>query len=155
MLLCNAAYAAAQAGDRQRCAELLDDADAAARLLGADRNHHWTAFGPTNVTLHRISAAFALGDAGTAIALARTVNPAAIPVVERQARYWVDVARSYQQWDKSAKCYQALRIAERVAPDEVRNRPVVRTLTAGLLSAPAHSGMRGLREFAARVGAPA
>jgi hypothetical protein len=78
MLLCNAGYAAAQAGDRSRCAELLDEADAAAARLGGDRNEHWTAFGPTEVLLHRISAAWRLGDAGTAISYARKIRTGTI-----------------------------------------------------------------------------
>ncbi|MGH3681146.1 MAG: hypothetical protein ACRDT2_13000 [Natronosporangium sp.] len=151
MLQCNAAYAAAQAGDRSRANELLDHADQAAARLGGDHNAYWTAFGPTNVISHRISAASALGDAGTAIAHAARVPPGAIRIPERLSRYWVDVARAYQQWGKPARCYQALLIAERHAPEEVRSRPVVRTLAAELLCAPRQAGMTGLREFATRV----
>ncbi len=153
MLLCNAGYAAAQAGDRARSTELLDAAGTAADQLGSDRNAHWTAFGPTNVTLHRISAAYALGDAGTAIDLAATVPSATLRIPERQSRFWVDVARAYHQWNKPAKCYQALIIAERLAPEEVRSRPVVRTLAERLLSAPTKIGMAGLHNFVTRVGA--
>jgi transcriptional regulator with XRE-family HTH domain len=155
MLLCNAGYAAAQAGDRARSTELLNAADTAAVRLGADRNAHWTAFGPTNVTLHRVSAACALGDAGTAIDHAATVPAGTLRIPERQSRYWVDVARAYEQWSKPAKCYQALTIAERLAPEEVRSRPVVRSLADKLLTAPTTIGMTGLRDFATRVGATA
>src|SRR5262249_48461016 len=153
MLLCNAGYAAAQAGDRARSAELLDAAATAADQLGGDHNAHWTAFGPTNVTLHRISAAYALGDAGTATDHAATVPTATLRIPERQSRFWVDAARSYDQWNKPAKCYQALVVAERLAPEEVRCRPVVRNLAERLLSAPTKIGMAGLRDFATRVGA--
>jgi transcriptional regulator with XRE-family HTH domain len=152
MLMCNAGYAAAQAGDRSRSDDLLDLAEATAGRLGGDHNAHWTAFGPTNVTLHRVSAALALGDAGTAIAHASTVSSAAIRIPERRVRYWLDVARAYHQWRKPGKCYQALVVAERIAPEEIWSRPAVRSLTADLLSAPTHSALTGLREFAARVG---
>jgi hypothetical protein len=128
-------------------------ATTAADQLGGDHNAHWTAFGPTNVTLHRISAAYALGDAGIAIDHAATVPTATLRIPERQSRFWVDVARAYDQWNKPAKCYQALVIAERLAPEEVRCRPVVRSLAERLLSAPTKIGMAGLRDFAARVGA--
>lgn len=153
MLLGNAAYAAAQAGDRPRSTELLDLADDAANRLGADRNEHWTAFGPTNVTLHRVSAAFALGDAGTAIAHAHAVTPADLRLPERRSRYWVDVARAYHQWGKPEPCYQALRIAERQAPEEIRARPIVRDLTRHLLEEP--TPLPGVRDLARRVGATA
>ncbi|HEX6076692.1 MAG TPA: helix-turn-helix transcriptional regulator, partial [Micromonosporaceae bacterium] len=155
MLLCNAGYAAAQAGDRKRVTELLDHAAHAAALLGGDRNEHWTWFGPTNVTLHRISAAYALGDAGSAIDHAASVPRTALALPERQSRYWVDVARAYHQWGKPAKCYEALTIAERCAPEEVRARPAVQALTLKLLFSPRAAAMRGLPAFAARVGVPA
>lgn len=150
-LLCNAGYTAARAGDRSRAQELLDHAAETASRLGADRNVHWTAFGPTNVTSHRISAAYALGDFGTAIAHAGTVPPGALRLPERQSRFWVDVARAYQQWGKPAECYRALLAAERQAPEEVRARPVVRELAITLLSAPRRSGLEDIRGFAARV----
>ncbi len=42
--------------------EHLDEADDAARRLGADGNARWTAFGPTNARLHRVNIArFAAG----------------------------------------------------------------------------------------------
>lgn len=154
MLLCNAAYGAAQAGDRSRANELLNHADKTAARLGGDHNAYWTAFGPTNVICHRISAAYALGDAGTAISHAARVPPGAIRIPERLSRYWVDVARAYHRWGKPARCYQALLTGERHAPEEVRSRPVVRALAIGLLSASRQAGMSGLREFAARVGVP-
>lgn len=153
MLLCNAGYAAAQAGDRDRSRDLLDLATASATQLGRDANAHWTAFGPTNVILHRVSAALALGDSGTAIAHATTVSATAIRIPERKARYWLDVARAYHQWGKPAQCYQALTTAERIAPDEIRSRSTVRAMTLDLRSAPTRLGLGGLREFAVRVGA--
>ncbi|HEX5493691.1 MAG TPA: helix-turn-helix transcriptional regulator [Mycobacteriales bacterium] len=153
MLLCNAGYAAAQAGDRPRSTELLDAAQAAAERLGGDRNEHWTAFGPTEVLLHRISAAWRLGDAGTAIDHARQVHSGAIRLPERQARYWIDVARAFDQWGKPAESFRALRIAETVAPEELCVQPKVRALALRLLATPTTPAMSGLRQFAVRVGA--
>ncbi len=152
ILLCNAGYAAAQAGDRDASRDLLDQAAASAARLGRDGNAHWTAFGPTNVILHRVSAALALGDAGTAIAHAGAVPAGAIRIPERQARYWLDVARAYQRWGKPAKSYRALTLAEHVAPEEIHARPAVRALTVQLLAAPTQPGLAGVRDLAARLG---
>ena len=44
-----------------------------AEQLGADANHGWTAFGPTNVAIHRVSVCAELGDPGEAIRLAADV----------------------------------------------------------------------------------
>jgi hypothetical protein len=56
-LLLRGAIAAAQHGNRGTALELLGEADDAARRLGADGNLRWTAFGPTNVSLHRVNIA--------------------------------------------------------------------------------------------------
>jgi transcriptional regulator with XRE-family HTH domain len=155
LLMCNAGYAAAQAGDRSRSDELLRLADEAAQRLGGDHNAHWSAFGPTNVTSHRISASVALGDAGTAIEHAATIPSSSIRIAERGVRIWFDVARAYHHWQKPDKCLRALLIAERIAPEEVRQRPAVRDLVLDLLSAPSTPNMTGVRELAQRVGCPA
>ena len=73
-LLLRGAIAAAQHGNRATAHELLTEADDAARRLGADGNLRWTAFGPTNTKLHRVNIAVVLGDAGTAIDVARGIN---------------------------------------------------------------------------------
>jgi hypothetical protein len=139
-------------GTGYAAAKLLDDAHRTAARLGGDFNARWTAFGPANVILFQVSAAYALGDAGTAIEHARRVPLAAISVPERHARLWVDVARAWHQWGKPAECYRALLAAERAAPEEVHGRPAVRTLAADLLTRP-RARMDGLHDFATRVGA--
>ena len=83
-LLLRGAIAAAHNQDRSETTELLDEADDASRRLGADHNHAWTAFGPTNVLLHRVHIATILGDAGTAIDHARHIEPTTIPLAERR-----------------------------------------------------------------------
>jgi hypothetical protein len=50
---------------------------------------------PANVTLYQASIVQVLGDNGTAIEHAKTLRPAAIPTVERQGRYWINVARAF------------------------------------------------------------
>ncbi|CAL9513682.1 hypothetical protein [Streptomyces sp. enrichment culture] len=78
------------------------------------------------------------------------VDPAALPTAERRARYWIDVARAFDQWGRPERCYRALLAAERAAPQEVR-RGAVRAVAAGLLR---HDrALPGVRAFARRVGA--
>lgn len=151
-LLSTAAYTAAVAGDRHTADTLITEAGNAARQIGADTSHR-TAFGPTGVDLYRISIARALGDPGTAIDIARHINPAAIPTVERRGQYWTDVARCFDQWGKPEQCYRALLAAEQATPDEVRYRERIQQITQKLLSHPTASAMPGLRTFASRVGA--
>jgi len=150
LLLSTAGYSAAKAGDRAASVELLDEAAAAARRI-THGNTHWMGFGEWGVTLYRVSSALALGDAGTAIEHARSVRPEQLPTIERQARYWVDVARAFAMWGKTRNCYQALRAAEHAAPEETWSLPVVRRLTTDLLSASRQASLPGIQDFARRV----
>ena len=70
-----AAVAAARRTDRGEAWARLDAAERLAELLGEDANHAWTAFGPTNVRIHRVSVAAELGDPGEALRAAADVDP--------------------------------------------------------------------------------
>ncbi|MGW6310012.1 helix-turn-helix domain-containing protein [Streptomyces niveus] len=150
-LYATAAYTAAKQGDRATARTLIAEAEATARRLGADQSPAGTAFfGPSQVLLHQISISHLLGDAGTAIDHARHVNTVQLPTAERRARYWIDVARSFDQWNKPGNCYRALLAAEEAAPQEVR-RGAVRSMTASLMR---HDRtLPGVQSFAHRVGA--
>jgi len=149
LLLATAGYAAALAGDRGYSDDLLNGAAADARSLGATCGYG--AFGMANLASYRVSASWALGDAGTAIAHARTVPVAMIATTERLERYWIDVARAWQRWGKPVECFRSLLAAERASPQAVRVRPVVHSVTTWLLGAPTTVGLSGLREFATRI----
>lgn len=154
-LLSTAAYTAAVDGDRDAAFTLTAEAIEAAIRLGTDANHRFTAFGPTGVGLYRISVARALGDYGTAIEAAKQINPAAIPVAERRARYWSDVAHAYHEWNKPEQSFRALLAAEHASPDEVRYRKPIQQITTSLLRHPTARTLPGLKAFATRTGAVA
>lgn len=151
MLHCSAGYAAARAGDRNRANDLLTEAEAeaTARRLVDDRGRHQAL--TANIVSHQVSAAYLLGDAGTALAHARSLPLAAIPTTERRARLLVDVALAYAQWDKPDRAYTTLLAAERTAPGEVRTRNAVRRLVTDLTTAPRQATMPGLPALATRI----
>jgi transcriptional regulator with XRE-family HTH domain len=151
-LLLRGAIAAAQDGRRGTAHELLDESDAAAQRLDADANLRWTAFGPTNVKLHRVSAAVTLGDAGTALEIAREIDPATIIVTERKARLLVDISRAFLQWGRHDKAYTALRAAEHAAHEEVAGRPSVHRLVRELIGSAPPTIRRDAIEFATHIG---
>lgn len=151
-LLLRGAVAAAQDDNRSIAHELLSEAEEAARRLGRDANLRWTAFGPVNAALHRISIAVTLGDAGTAIDLARTIDLAAITVTERKATHLIDVARAFIQRDQHESAYRALRTAHETAPEEVTSRSSVRTLVRDLASSAPPSVRRDAAQFSASIG---
>jgi tetratricopeptide (TPR) repeat protein len=131
-LVLRGAIAAARADDRDTAQAMLDEASRAAARLGYDGNDRWTGFGATNVLLHRINIALTLGDAGTAIALARTVPLEKVTLAERKASLFVDVARAYTQWGRYEHGLSALRTAYEVAPEEIRYRPTVQRIASDL-----------------------
>ncbi|MER7457637.1 hypothetical protein [Micromonospora sp. NPDC126480] len=131
-LLLRGAIAAARDDNRDNAQAMLDEASQAARRLGYDGNDRWTGFGATNVLLHRVNIALTLGDAGTAIALARQVPLDKISLAERRASLFVDVARAYTQWGRFEHGLNALRSAYEVAPEEIRCRPAVQRIASDL-----------------------
>ncbi len=152
-LLLRGAIAASAAGKRATAQELLAEAQSAAEQLGADGNFLWTAFGPTNVRLHRVNVAVTLGDAGTAVDVARGIDLSTITVAERKASLLVDLCRAFLQWGRFDKAYAAIRAAEEIAPEEVARRPSVRGLVRELACTAPPTVRREAAGFAARIGA--
>lgn len=131
-LVLRGAIAAARSDDRDSAEALLDEASRSADRLGHDGNTRWTGFGPTNVLLHRVDVALTCGDAGSAIALARQVPLDKVLLAERRARLFVDVATAYTRWGRYGQALASLRMADRIAPQEVRHRSPVRRVIRDL-----------------------
>ncbi|CAM00472.1 transcriptional regulator with XRE-family HTH domain [Saccharopolyspora erythraea NRRL 2338] len=137
-----------EATDRLRRAQYLADA------LGYDGNHGWTAFGPTNVAIHQISAAAELGDAKLAIARAEDVETDGLPdgLRSRRAQVFIDTAWAYSQHRDDAAVVVNLMEAERTAPQALRYNVIVREMLRELLKRERRSATPGLRALAKRSG---
>lgn len=146
------AVAAARQEERTRALSLLDEAEQAARRLGGDHNHRWTAFGPTNVLLHRVSTAVELGDAGQAVHQARRIDTTRVAPVEREVVLHLDTARAFAQWGKLREAHEALTTAERLAPEELKERPMVHRLVDELRTRSTGHLKRDFVHLADRVG---
>jgi hypothetical protein len=90
-----------------------------------DGNLRWTAFGPTNAKLHRINTAVTLGDAGTAVDVARGIDLSTITVTERKATLLIDTARVFLQWGRHER---------HTSPFALRRKSHTRKLPGGLRS---------------------
>jgi transcriptional regulator with XRE-family HTH domain len=121
------AVAAARDEDRSATQEFLANADQSARRLGRDANHMWTAFGPTNVAIHRVATAMDLGDVQVAIELGPRVDTSGMPI-ERRVRHAMETARAYTAWNRTDDAMAILMDAERVAPEQVRHHAMSRQL---------------------------
>ncbi|MEU2639860.1 hypothetical protein ABZ591_36055, partial [Micromonospora fulviviridis] len=79
-LYLSGSMAAARAEDAATTRAFLTAAGQAAARLGTDANHLWTAFGPTNVAIHRVAAAAELGDIQVAVDLGPRVDISGLPM---------------------------------------------------------------------------
>src|SRR3954464_195002 len=116
------AIAGARRTDRTEAWARIDRAGALAGLLGEDGNHAWTAFGPTNVAIHRVSTAAELGDPGEALRASDVVDTDRLRagLKSRRAQVHLDLAWAQAQRKRDADAVLHLMEAERVAPEMVR-----------------------------------
>lgn len=153
LMLLRGVTAASGGGDRAAAQELLGEARDVSRYVAIDRPEAWANFSPTNVALHEVSAAVTLGDSGVALESARRLMRRHIPVPERRAALWVDTARAYSQQGRLANAYQALRIAESCASQDIR-RPAVRELVADMAARDRRGALPELHHFCRQLESP-
>lgn len=142
--------AAARNDDRDSTRTFLAEADDAARRLGRDGNHLWTAFGPTNVAIHRVAAAMDLGDVQVAIDVGPQLDTSALPV-ERRARHAMEVARAHSAWNRTDEALATLLEAETLAPEQVRHHALSRRLVQTWMRRGRHKPSFQLAGLAQRV----
>jgi hypothetical protein len=149
-----AAVAAARRSDSEAVVERLDRAQRLADALGRDANLRWTAFGPTNVALHRVSTAVELGDAPMALAAASelAVEGFAPPLRSRRVQVGLDVAWAHTCRRNDGDAILALLDVERAAPDVTRHNDYARSTISTLLGRARGSTGYHVRALAARSG---
>lgn len=124
------AMAAAHAEDRATAQEYLREAGEVAERLGADANHMWTAFGPTNVTIHRVAVAGAFGDAQVVLDQGLNLDTSGLPT-ERRVRHNLEVARALTAWNRLDEALEKVLEAEQAAPEQVRHHYLSREIVLG------------------------
>jgi transcriptional regulator with XRE-family HTH domain len=154
MLLLNGAMAAARIGDSATVRDLLAGADQAALAIGGDQNHYWTSFGPTNVQLHRCATAVELGDGRTAVDTHERLDldgfAAMLP--ERRAHHYLDIARGYTQIGDIDKASEMLLEGDRLAPSEIRCRPLAHEVLSDVLRRTRGTPPAPIAELAEQMG---
>lgn len=148
------AVIAAGRADRQMMTERFTRAGRLADVLGADANHGYSAFGPTNVMLHKVSAAMRMGDPLRVLSDAATVNTDALPVAlnGRRASLQLDLAAAQAQRRHDPEAVLHLVEAERIAPELVRYYVTSHVIIRDLLRRERRTQTPALRPLAARAG---
>jgi len=150
-----AAVIASRRTERDEAWRRLDQAQILANMLGQDGNFAWTAFGSTNVGIHRVSVAAELGDPGAALRAAESVNVDRLPtgLKSRRAQMHLDLAWAEVQRKRDADAVLHLLEAERVAPESVRYNVIPRELIRTLLNRQKRGGRTSaLHSLAMRAG---
>lgn len=113
----------------------LDEATEAAESLGEpeDLGLARFAFGPTNVGFWKVSVEMELGEPHHALETAQLVAPGLIPLANRQAPYYADVATALAEVGRDDEAIAAFLRAESVGPQWFRLRPTVRDSIGAIL----------------------
>jgi transcriptional regulator with XRE-family HTH domain len=149
-LLLIAAITASAQGDAASSGRYLTDAQHLGDDLGADRNHAWTGFGPTNVRTHALAAAVRLDQPDRAVEIADRIDTERFPpgLVGRRCQVHLDAALAHARRGRDAEAVDRLLRAERIGPQVLRvNRPA-QQLIADLLQRSRRSAVPGLRSLA-------
>jgi len=145
---------AARCQNRSAAGQRLGHAQRLAEQLGADTNIGWTAFGPTNVLIHRMSAAVALEEPRAVLAAAVQIDVSVIPSTlrGRQAQFHLDSAWAHFQLNEDPLAVIHLLDAERIAPQLVHSYHTALDLIQDLLAREHRGQVPGLRSLAQRAG---
>jgi len=154
MLLLNGAMSAARLGDSATVRDLVNGAEEAANALGGDYNHYWTSFGPTNVQLHKAAAAVELGEGRAAVETHEQIDMESFSALlpERRAHHYLDIARAYTQVGDIEKAAEFLLEGDRLAPSEIRCRPIAHAVLSDVLRRTRGAPAAPIAELAEHMG---
>ncbi len=148
------AIVAARRVDRPAVKAQLGQAKDLAGILAHDGNHGWTAFGPTNVAIHRAAAAAEMGDPHEVLNGASLVDPSTLPkgLNGRRADLHVHLAWAQVQRRHDPEAVLHLLEVERIAPEILRYHIVPRALVRQMLKRERRNRTPALRQIAMRAG---
>lgn len=152
LLLTGAVITAGQ-GSPSDAATYLDEADAAAVVVGEDGNQLWTAFGPTNVAIHRANVAAAASDMDTVLRTGGSLEVGHMPT-ERRVRLHLDIARASLAVGDREDALATLVRAEASAPSQVRHHRITKDVVNSLVETATRRPGVELTRLARVVGIP-
>lgn len=135
MLLLKGSIAAARLDHAADVRDLQDEALAVAARLEYDRNENWSAFGTTNVLVHRVSALADMQSGGRVIEAAADIPYGDLMHLprERRASHLLDLTRGHLQAGQRDQAAATLLDADQLAPEEVRCRHLAKLVITDLV----------------------
>ena len=147
------AIIAAKRSDAKAVITRLDDAATLAQKLGYDGNHGWTAFGPTNVQIHRVSAAVELGQSMKALEESSKLSEDDVPepLSGRRTQLHIDSAWAHTIAKNDASALLHLMAAEHIGREAVAASGKAREIAQTLMGRERRGSTPGLRSFVSRL----
>ncbi len=135
MLLLKGSIAAARLDQAADVRDLQNEALTVAARLEYDRNDNWSAFGTTNVLVHRASALADMHSGGRVIEAAADIPHGDLMHLprERRASHLLDVTRGHLQAGQRDQAATTLLDADQLAPEEVRCRHFTKLIITDLV----------------------
>ncbi|MGH3911888.1 MAG: helix-turn-helix domain-containing protein [Pseudonocardiaceae bacterium] len=131
----SSAYMASRTGDAAGTRDHLAAAQELTIRLGTgDQVHYGVTFGPATAVTYQVGTHVELGDAAAALTAAELWAPSSTLPRARQGYHHLNVARARLLHGDRSGSLQALQQARQIAPQQTRLNPVVRDLTAVLVS---------------------
>jgi transcriptional regulator with XRE-family HTH domain len=130
-----AGVVAARRADRSESVVRLGMAERLSDLLAHDANHSWTAFGPTNVRIHRATVAAELGEPHAVLRAATQVDVERLPqgLNSRRAQVHLDLAWAETQARNDMEAILHLQQVDQRAPEVIRYNTIAREMLRELL----------------------
>ncbi|MFI9650081.1 helix-turn-helix domain-containing protein [Streptomyces sp. NPDC052040] len=152
-----AAVSAARAGRRAEARDRIKHAWTASGRMSQTESppvydRHSLTFSPGNVQIHAISVALEMHEQRRALSINRRMHPAAIEALpnSRRSHHHMDLARAWL-WDGNRdKALSELEMAERIAPQLIRNHPIARSTLRSVVYAERTSTREKLRRMSDR-----
>lgn len=148
----HAAITAAKMGREGDALRALDDGEAMAQRVSPGYTHPWTLFGPANAELTGVSVYVDLHKSAAALDRADAVNPDSVPSVDRRARLWLEMARSYHQRNDKLATLQVLKRATDISAEAMQCHPISRGLVGELVVSGGRLVESEARGLAGRLG---
>ncbi|GAB3287825.1 helix-turn-helix transcriptional regulator [Parasphingorhabdus pacifica] len=148
----HAAITAARMGEEGNALHALDEGDEMARSLPTGYAHPWTLFGTANTALTGVSVHVDMWKSSTALDRADAVDPDSVPSVDRRARLWLEMSRSYHQKKDHLAALQTLQRATDISEESMRCHPLSRGIAGELVTSGVRLVERDARGLATRLG---
>ncbi|MEU2673641.1 helix-turn-helix transcriptional regulator [Streptomyces sp. NPDC007164] len=104
-----------------------------AERTGGASEVHWLSFGPTNVALHKMSAAVEMRQYDEALTQARQITLPMALATSRRAHFLIDKARSEMETGRTEAALSSIVDARHTAPEQTRYHPGARETIKGLV----------------------